>query len=67
MGPRQRFFQDGQVGEEVEVLEDHADFHADFFDILEIVGQLDAVHDDLAPLVLLQAVDAADQGGFSGA
>src|SRR3546814_9072926 len=31
--------QDGQVREQVEVLEHHADFTADRFDLLEVVGQ----------------------------
>ncbi len=46
--------------EQVEVLEDHADVAADLVDLLEIVGELRAVDDDLALLVLLQPVDAAD-------
>jgi hypothetical protein len=46
--------------EQVEVLEDHADIAADLVDLLEIVGELGAVDDDLALLVLLQPVDAAD-------
>jgi hypothetical protein len=52
------------VGEEVEMLEHHADFRPDFLDILDIVGQFDAVDDDPSALVFLQPVDAADQGGF---
>jgi hypothetical protein len=32
---------------QVEVLEHHADFAADLVDLLEVVGQLDAVDDDL--------------------
>src|SRR3712207_9176981 len=35
---------------------------ADGIDVLQIVGQYDSVHDDLAALVFLQPVDAADQG-----
>ena len=35
--------------------------------LLEVVGELDAVDDDLALLVLLQPVDAADHGRLAGA
>jgi hypothetical protein len=59
---RQRaVLQDRQVREQVEVLEHHADFAAHLVDLLEVVGQFDAVDDDLALLVLLEPVDAADQ------
>jgi hypothetical protein len=54
--------QDAQVREQVEVLEHHADFAADRFDLLEVVGQLHAVDDDAPLLVLFQAVEAADGG-----
>ena len=53
------------MGEEVEVLKDHTDFGANFFDVLEVVGQLDAVDPDLPALMLLQPVDTPDQGGFT--
>ena len=46
--------------EEVEVLEHHADLAPDLVDALEVVGELDAVDDDLAGLMLLEPVDAAD-------
>jgi 23S rRNA A2030 N6-methylase RlmJ len=38
--------EDGEVREQVEVLEHHADLAADLVDLLEVVGQLDAVDDD---------------------
>ena len=53
--------------EQVEVLEHHADLAADFVDFLQVVGQFDAVDDDLALLVLFEPVDAADHGRFAGA
>ena len=53
--------------EKVEVLEHHADLAAHLVDLLQIVGELDAVDDDLALLVLFQAVDAADHGRLAGA
>jgi hypothetical protein len=59
--------QDGEVGEQVEGLEHHADLAADGVERLEVVAQLDAVHHDAALLVLLQAVDAADQRGLARA
>src|SRR3546814_3558702 len=52
---------------EVEVLEHHADLAADLRDVLHVVRQLDFVDDDLALLVLLQPVDAADHGRLAGA
>ena len=67
IGARVQVLQDGQVREQVEVLEHHADLAADLVDVLEVVGQLDAVDDDLALLVLLQPVDAADQRRLAGA
>jgi hypothetical protein len=60
---RQRaVLQDGQMREQVEVLEHHADLAPHLVDLLEIVGEFLAVDDDLALLVLLQPVDAADHG-----
>ena len=41
--------QDGEVREQVEVLEHHADLAADLVDALEVVGELDAVDDDAGP------------------
>ena len=65
---RQRaVLEDGQVREQVEVLEHHADLAPDLVDALEVVGELDAVDDDAALLVLLQPVDAADQRRLAGA
>ena len=57
----------GQMGEEVELLEDHAGFGADLLDVAHVAGQWDAVDDDFAGLVLFKTVDAADKGGFAGA
>ena len=51
----------GQVREQVERLEDHPDLAADGGDVADVVGQLDAVDDDLAALVLLEPVDGADE------
>ena len=60
-------FQHGQVREQIEVLKNHADFLADGFNVFQVVGQFHPVHDDVALLVLLQAVDAADHRGFARA
>ena len=65
---RQRqVLQHGQVREQVELLEHHADFLAHVVDGLDIVGELDAVHRQVALLVLFEPVDAADQGGLARA
>src|SRR6185312_847917 len=40
---------------------------ANLVDLLQVVGQLDAVDDDAAGLVLLEPVDAADHGGLARA
>jgi hypothetical protein len=50
----------GEVREQVELLEHHAHVLADRFDRLDVVGQLDALDGELAFLVLLEPVDAAD-------
>ena len=57
----------GEVGKQVEALEHHADFGADLVDLAQVVGELRAIDDDLALLMLLEPVDAADQRGFAGA
>jgi hypothetical protein len=59
--------EDGEVGEEVERLEDHPDLAADRGDVADVVRELDAVDDDLAALVLLEPVDRADEGRLAGA
>ena len=59
-----------QVREQVELLEHHADFLADFsqgFRVATLRGKLVTVHHQLAGLELFQAVNAADEGGFAGA
>ena len=58
---------DGHVGEEVEVLEDHAHLAADGVDIHLGVGDDGAVKGDGALGGLLQQVEAAQEGGLSGA
>jgi len=55
-------FQDRQVGEEVEVLEDHGDVGADLLEVLDVAVDMDPFDVDAPLLVLLQAVDAADEG-----
>ena len=47
------------------MLKDHPHFRTDLLDILDVARQFDAVHDDPAPLMLFQAIDAADQSGFA--
>ncbi len=60
-------FQNAQVREQVEVLEDHAHLPADRFDLLEVIGQFHAIDHDAALLVFLQAVEAADGGRLARA
>ncbi len=55
------------MGKQVEVLKHHADLAADLLDVLEIAGELGALDDELAALMLLEAVDATDQGRLTGA
>ena len=45
---------------QVKALVHHADFGTDFVDLTHIVGELDALDDDLTFLVFFQAIDAAD-------
>ncbi len=49
------------------MLENHAHLAADFIDFLHIIGEFNPVHDDLALLMLLQPVDAADHRRLTGA
>ncbi len=49
------------------MLEHHPDLAPHLLDVLEIMRQLDTLDHDLAALMLLQAVDAADHGRFAGA
>ena len=59
--------QDRHVGEEVEGLGDHPDVPADRFDVSGVLVEQHPVHDDVPPLVLLQLVDGAEEGGLAGA
>ncbi len=61
-GAKSKVFQYRQMREKIEVLEHHADFNPDFFDILDIVGEFDIIDDNLSALMFLEAVDAPDQG-----
>src|SRR5258707_880690 len=49
------------------IREHHADLAADRLDVLDVGGELDAVDDDLAALMLLEPVDAADHRRLAGA
>ena len=54
------------MGKEVKVLKHHPHFRTDFFNVLDIFGQIDAIHNDTAPLMFFKPIDAADKGRFSG-
>jgi hypothetical protein len=49
---------------EIEVLKDHSHFSADLFNVLDVVGEFDAVHHNPALLVFFETIDAANEGGF---
>ena len=51
-----------EMRKQVEVLEHHADLAPGGIDVLDVAGELDAVDHDVAALVLLEPVDAADHG-----
>ena len=53
------------MGKEIELLKDHTHLAADFADIAHIVGQFDAINDNVALLVLFKPVHAADKGRFA--
>ncbi len=55
-----------QVREQVEVLEHHADVATDRLDLLDVLGQRHAVDHDIAFLMLLKMIDAADHRRLAG-
>jgi hypothetical protein len=55
------------MGKQIELLKHHAHLPAHLIDGAQIFAQLYAGHGDSTLLVLFQAVDAADQGGFARA
>jgi hypothetical protein len=66
-GRKGEVFQHGQVGKQVELLENHAHLFAHLVDGFDIVGEFHTVHCEAALLVLFQPVDAADERGLAGA
>ena len=54
--------QNGQVREQVETLEDHANLAPDGVEVLNIVVEFDAVDDDFTGVVLLQPVERTQEG-----
>src|SRR5206468_1180378 len=59
-------FQHVQMRKQIEVLEHHSNLSADELDVLEVVAQFHIVDDDLALLMLLQAIDTANERRLSG-
>jgi len=55
------------MGEEIELLEDHAHFSPHGIDVGSFSLQVDAVNIDVPGRGLLQVIDAAQYGAFSGA
>ena len=54
-----------QVREQVERLEHHAHFAAYRVYVANIFREFDAVNDDVAALMLLEAIDGANEGRFA--
>ena len=50
-GTQSQIVKDRQVRKKIKVLEDHAHFGTNFFDIFEVIGQLDSVDNNLALLM----------------
>ena len=59
--------QHGEVREQVEVLEHHANAATNLLDTLDVLGQRHTADHDLALLMLFQVVDAANHGGLARA
>ena len=53
--------------EQVEVLKHHADFAPYLVYVFNVIGEFGTVNENIATLVLLQPVDASDEGGLAGA
>ena len=66
-GSERDVLQAGEMREEVERLEHHADLAADGRDVADVVRQLDAIDDDVAALMFLEPVDGPDKRGFARA
>ncbi len=60
------FLQHSHMGIEVELLEDKSDLCPQFGQIGGVVMDINAADIDLSFGNILQAIDAADQGGFPG-
>ncbi len=56
-----------EMGKEVELLEDHSCLPTHLLDVAHVVRQVDAVDCHPSAVVLLEAVDAPDEGGFATA
>ena len=54
------------MGKEIELLKDHAHLATHRVDVLGVIIQLCSVHHNSSRLMLLQSIEAANQGGLSG-
>jgi hypothetical protein len=54
------------VRKQVEMLEDHSDFAANFVNLFQVRGQFHAIDNDASDLMLFQAVDAPDHRRLAG-
>ncbi len=66
-GGKGHVLQDGQVGEQVEVLEHHPHLLAVVVDVHPPPGDVHPLEDDLPAAGLLQQVQGAEEGGLAGA
>src|SRR5947209_15395508 len=57
----------GEMWEQIETLEHHADLTANLVDAAQVRAESDSLDGDLAFLEFLQRVDASDQGRLAGA
>ena len=55
-----------EMGKEVEGLKHHPGLTTDLLNVLYVVGQLNPVNDDGPAVVLLETIDAADEGRLAG-
>ena len=57
----------GQMREKVERLEHHPDLATDGGDVANVIGELDAVDEDVSALVFLEPIDRPDERRLAGA
>ena len=66
-GSKGDVFEDGEVGEEVELLEHHADVATNGIKVFEIWDEVGSIYGDRAGLIGFQRIKGANKRGFPGA